>query len=228
VQVEAPVSDERQQCYDLGDPFSVMGVSFFDREFVCSTVPLANLESIDVYLTTTLKTLLVRGHKTFSKTVEAASSTKPKLRETNICDMVYNFRPNGKSAKTKTLKSAATSWQLSFVLPDPTTMPCLVCSSQEGPRVSLPRTYRQHGEIPPAHGGLPAPLDFARSLQPILLSSSQKFTVSMPIAPKAGARAQIQDMSIPPLPDATTTAAETSFALDELLPLLNAGEVEVH
>ncbi|KAJ6596930.1 hypothetical protein DFH09DRAFT_1357031 [Mycena vulgaris] len=231
LQMEPPVSNQLQKCYNLGDPFSVLGVSFFAPEIVCASVPLANLDRFDAYRTGTPNTLLVRGHKTFSRAVEAASHTNPKIRETNIYDMmVYNFQPKAKFGKKKARKSAVSLrvFKLHHVPPAPTTRTCLTFVSEE-PRVRLSPNFRHDCEVVPEDVGLAhlVPFDFSRSLCPLLLSDLHRALVN--IHPGIAPTAAPDCPSLPRhLPEATTDAyalstRRQSLALDDLLALLDVG-----
>ncbi|KAJ7109414.1 hypothetical protein C8R44DRAFT_287063 [Mycena epipterygia] len=236
--MEPPVSDELQQCYNLGDPFSVTGEAFFTPEFVCESVPLLNLQRFDVYRPATPKTIPVRSHKTFSKAVEAASRTKPRIRETNVYDMmVYNFQPQ--AGKKKPRKSAAPLrfLKLSRVSLIPTTMACLRFPNQE-PRVRMPRHLQQERKILPEHADArPVPWDFSRSLRPILTWESQDVLVNMSaaITSKAPLCAHIESdvpsPSLRRLSDPTNAAAtptrRQSGVLEDLLAMLDVVVVEL-
>ncbi|KAJ6502518.1 hypothetical protein C8R45DRAFT_1210053 [Mycena sanguinolenta] len=93
IPMECPVSDELQQYYDLHDPFSALGESFYDPDIVCAGVPFANLDNLNVYRPA-FNAAPVRSHKTFFKAFEAAAHVKPRIQDTNIYDtIVYSYEP---------------------------------------------------------------------------------------------------------------------------------------
>lgn len=96
--MECPVDGQLQLCYDLRDPFSALGHSFYDPEIVCASVPFSNLDMLRVYRRAPSSP--ARSHKTFFKAVEAASRTKPRIRDTNVYDtMVYSYEAKQTSKK---------------------------------------------------------------------------------------------------------------------------------
>ncbi|KAJ7273748.1 hypothetical protein B0H12DRAFT_1090886 [Mycena haematopus] len=124
--MECPVSDELQQYYDLHDPFSAMGQSFYDPDIVCTSVPFSNLDSLKVYRPAP-NAVPVRIHKTFFNAVEAVSQTKPRIPDTNVFDtIVYSYEPKvietlnqgtGKSAgRSQLSRSARVSNSTTIVL----------------------------------------------------------------------------------------------------------------
>ncbi|KAJ7709868.1 hypothetical protein B0H17DRAFT_242063 [Mycena rosella] len=219
MQMEPPVSEELQQCYDVGDPFSVVESSFFAPEIVCASVPLPDLERFDVYRTATHKAFLVRGHKRFSKAIQAAS----RKRETNVYDMmVYNFQPKVSFGKKKTRKLTPLH-HISLV---PSTMARLPFLSEE-PRVHLPRHIGQDREVLSEDVGLAhsVPPDFCRSLRPILFSDPQNVIVNMRAA-AAPQTASCRHTSSRHFTDATTdtgaiSTRRQSSVLGDLLALLD-------
>ncbi|KAJ7449847.1 hypothetical protein FB451DRAFT_1566762 [Mycena latifolia] len=222
IQMEPPVSEELQQCYDLGDPFSDPGASFFAPEIISATVPLPNLERFDVYRIATPNTFLVRAHKRFLKAAEAASRHKG---DTNIYDlMVHNFQPKAKFGKKQTRKFTSPLVHAALV---PSTMTFLPFMSEEA-RVCLPRHVRQDCEVSDVGPAYPVPFQFACSLHPIMFWDSQKILVNLRPAPKAASCGQIHDISSSPqhFPDASTdlaaiSARRQSSVLDDLLVLLD-------
>ncbi|KAJ7774568.1 hypothetical protein DFH07DRAFT_937158 [Mycena maculata] len=186
IQMEPSVSDELQQCYDLGDPFSVMGESLYIPEIVCASVPFMNLERFEVYWVAPPKKLTVRNHKTFFRAVEAASRTKPNIRDTNIYDMmVYNFQPQAKKIGKKKVRRCAAPlafFKLPRVTPRPstaTTAVSLVFRGEE-PRIRLPCvSFRRECEVLAKQMGSHPTLDFSRTLSPISFWESQEVIVNL-------------------------------------------------
>ncbi|KAF7322998.1 hypothetical protein HMN09_00079500 [Mycena chlorophos] len=85
VRPEIPIPPELQQIYWAADPFSVLSESYYDPE-VCGAVPFSSLARIDGYY--------IWKHGTFSKAMDSACTTTPKLWATLVYDaMVYNFQP---------------------------------------------------------------------------------------------------------------------------------------
>ncbi|KAJ7452384.1 hypothetical protein B0H11DRAFT_2288618 [Mycena galericulata] len=186
MQSDPPISDGLQQCYDQGDPFSVMGESLYIPEIICASVPFKNLDRFEVYRAAPHRTLPVRSHKTFFRAVEAASRTKPSIRDTNIYDMmVYNFQPKARNIGQKRRRPAAPS-AFFFTLHRPlgpsnaTTTTCLVFRTEE-PRVCLPRNFWRDCDVFAEHPRTYAvPVDFSRTLDPTSLWDSQSVVVKVP------------------------------------------------
>jgi hypothetical protein len=187
--MECPVSDELQQCYDLEDPFSVVGESFYGPEIVGAGVPLSNLERLEVYRTSPPKAAPVRSHRTFFKAVQAASCTKLfRIRETNVYDMmVYNFQPKMRNFGKKKAERSARRLRLSrlahiFLPSNPTTIACLMFLDED-PRVRLPQQCGRNCEVVPEHlGSRPVPDDFPCTWLSNPLWDSQKIVVNIPPA----------------------------------------------
>ncbi|KAJ7111594.1 hypothetical protein C8R43DRAFT_1242962 [Mycena crocata] len=212
-----PVSDELQKCYDHGDPFSVTGEAFYTPELVCASVPMSNLERYDAYRAATNNSP-VRSRRRFSQAMEAASHTQPRIRETNVYDMmVYNYQP-----KVRKLGKKKTRPSRFFKLPHdavvPTTAGCLTFQKKT-PRVCLPRHFWRDCELSVDDVGLrPVPFGFSRSLRPDLMWDSQDITVNI-------SAASIPEADSPPPNDIAALAATSIHqSLDVLLPLLNRVE----
>ncbi|KAJ7097892.1 hypothetical protein B0H15DRAFT_627649 [Mycena belliarum] len=219
MKTEPPIPQQLQHSYDLGDPFSVIGASFFIPQTISATVPLRNLESLDVYRATTPRTALFRAHK--NKAFEGASRRSCK-GETNIYDlMVYNFQPKAKSSKSKV---AFPRSHASF----PFTMACLPFLSAE-PRVCLPRYIRQNSDNLDDNPPYPVPFDFCRNLRPLRFLDSQQALVNIRPEHKAVSCTPPSDNSSSRYCSDTLTTASAlstrrpSSALDDLLALLDVG-----
>ncbi|KAJ7774863.1 hypothetical protein B0H16DRAFT_1880067 [Mycena metata] len=179
------VADELQQYYDISDPFSVMGESFYGPEIVCTSIPFSNLDKVDGYRVPPPRTLPVRTHKTFFKAVEAASGTTPRLRETKIYDiMVYNYQPKGvRFARRKPGKDARTRQPSKFAraFPRLVTMTGLRFLAEE-PRVHLPLHPQTCGICPEPTVSPLVPANFSRTLLPDIPWNSHDISVKLPHA----------------------------------------------
>ncbi|KAF7338270.1 hypothetical protein MVEN_02052400 [Mycena venus] len=230
--MECPVSDELQQCYDINDPFVVMGESFYDPEIVCASVPFSDLERLDVYRPARPNATPVRSHKTFFKAVEAATRTRPRFRDTNVYDtMVYSYEPKvkeiekkrkaGKFAGRSRLSESAQGSRRS----SPTTMAPLMFLSAEA-QVSLPQCSREtcDAEVIPKHLGSCLGPVFCGDLHPNTLWDPLAIIVNIPPAmPDAATCVQsdtrqstatiIEEMDTTP-----TNSPRQSVTLDLALP----------
>ncbi|KAJ6496709.1 hypothetical protein C8R47DRAFT_1212997 [Mycena vitilis] len=211
--MECPVSEALQQCYDLDDPFSAAGASFYLPETVCASVPVLNLTRLDIYRPALPP---LRSRRTFFKAVEAASRTTPRIRETNVYDMmVYNFQP--KFDKKKFRSSRHSKWaRVSLHIGSTTKAPLLFPS--EEPRVLLPQHFAPDYKIFSEHeepGPVPVPVDFYSHWHLVLLWESQNIVVNIrstiPILPPPR---QCPDALV--TTDMVATVAVSSIALASL------------
>ncbi|KAJ6630838.1 hypothetical protein B0H10DRAFT_2427861 [Mycena sp. CBHHK59/15] len=237
MKVDLPVSDELQECYEMADPFAVMGDSFFTLEAVSAHIPFPALERFEVYKAPELIPVptLAPRFKTFRKDVnKSAAHRKPKGVETNIYDtMVYNFRPKmqkvGKKRNRKPTATAGSCGPRHVVLGrrGATTMDVLM-ELKGDPRVHLPcESQRDSVILTERHlEKWPVPLDFSCTSEAGFLPDSQEVVVNL--------RAAIVPCTVPctpvtrdvdgspPLADATVPAnRRQSKALDDLLALLD-------
>ncbi|KAJ7285795.1 hypothetical protein C8J57DRAFT_1496507 [Mycena rebaudengoi] len=161
------VSDELQEWYELGDPFSAAADSFFTLETVCANIPVENLNNCDIYLDP-IRTVPHKS-KTFYKKIQVVSRTKAKIINTTVYDMmVYNFRLNVKNPRgRRTLRPARKCVAKKRHTPGPPKITTMTCPLEplEEPRVHLHCSHQGISEIVPENMEPdPVPLDFATSL----------------------------------------------------------------
>ncbi|KAK7014834.1 hypothetical protein R3P38DRAFT_3571367 [Favolaschia claudopus] len=173
--IECPVADELQQFYDLQDPFSVLGQSFYDPDTVFTAVPLANLGNLDVYWLAHSKDVRVTRYKTFFNAQAAAVSKTIIYPETNV------YRSDLK--KENIFKQDYSCLSQSVVSTSSTTSSLLLVNGQ--PEVRLPPHAQQNydlstfTELPTPCAG-PVDVNFCGDLHTEILWDTQTIVVGVP------------------------------------------------